>query len=122
MNPCIDCLLAEDEPATRLLLTALLEHAGYRVHAVADGTAAWAALAEAPPPLAIIDWQMPGLDGREVVRRLRAGGGRTWVLMLSGRAGGAQEALEAGADAFMAKPPDLDALLAALAAGAASRA
>jgi DNA-binding response OmpR family regulator len=117
----VPCLLAEDDATTRAMLDALLCFAGYAVIAVPDGTQAWAALASNPPPLAVIDWHMPGMDGVEVVRKLRAvdPDRRTWVLILSGRARPQDEAeaLAAGADAFMVKPPDLDALRAVLRLG-----
>ncbi len=104
-------LVAEDDFTSRRMLTALLERCGHDVEAVADGDAAWAALQVADaPPLAILDWLMPGLDGVEVIRRLRAvdAAEPPYLLVLTTR--DTKEdvitALDAGADDYMVKPFD----------------
>src|SRR5689334_611876 len=86
MDPAI--LIAEDDHASRLALQRRIEGWGYRVTVVADGDAAWERLrGDAAPPIAILDWQMPGVDGLEICRRLRAAqrDRYTYVILLSGR-------------------------------------
>jgi DNA-binding response OmpR family regulator len=115
-------LLAEDERVTRRLLEAHITRFGYDVVAVDDGQAAWDALqARDAPPLAVLDWGMPRLDGPEVCRRLRAAGqaAYTYVLLVTSRAGKSSvvEGLDSGADDFISKPVDPDELRARLRTG-----
>jgi CheY-like chemotaxis protein/tRNA A-37 threonylcarbamoyl transferase component Bud32 len=102
-------LAADDDPALRSVLARALRGWGYEAVAVADGIEAWAILKRPDaPPIAVLDWDMPGLSGLEVCRLLRTTphGHGVYVLMLTGR----QEkddlisALEAGADDFLSKP------------------
>src|SRR3954451_5024138 len=66
-------LIADDNNFYRRALQLTLEEWGYEVLAVADGESAWESLSgPKAPKLAILDWMMPGLDGPEVCRRLRA--------------------------------------------------
>ena len=110
-------LLAEDDPRLSALLVQGLTEAGWQVEAVADGTAAYArALAEDPPDVLLLDWVLPGVDGVTVCRRLRDMGVTTPVLVLTAR-GEVRDrihGLDAGADDYLAKPFDLDELLARL--------
>ncbi len=102
-------LIAEDDPVSRRALEATLAGWGYEVVVTRDGTEAWAVL-EAPgsPGLAVLDWMMPGLDGAEVCRRIRAAGRAEppYVLMLTAkdRPEDAAAGLEAGADDYLVKP------------------
>ena len=104
----MDVVLADDSDVSRRMLAATLERCGHRVTAVADGEAAWAAFEQARPPMLILDWQMPGLDGLEVCRRVRtvAGGLDVFVLMVTGRdtSGHLADALAAGVDDYVTKP------------------
>ena len=73
---------------SRSLLDGVVRGLGYDVVVAPDGHAAWAALTgPAAPRLAILDWQMPGVDGLEVCRRLRAdpATATTYVLLLTGK-------------------------------------
>jgi two-component system cell cycle response regulator len=114
-------LVADDEGVTRHFLDATLRSWGYAVTLARDGNEAWAALAsESGPALAIIDWMMPGLDGLELCRRLRARQDRyVYVLLLSGRGdkGDVVLGLDAGADDYIVKPFQLDELQARLRSG-----
>ena len=65
-------LVAEDDVANRALLARLLERAGYRSIAVADGRDALRAAIEEDPDLVLLDIGLPGLNGLDVCRRLRA--------------------------------------------------
>jgi two-component system response regulator MprA len=99
-------LVVDDEASVREALTLLLDLSGFEVSTATDGSEAVRALASEPPDAVILDVLMPGLDGLEVCRRMRAAGDRTPVLMLtactevSERVAG----LEAGADDYLAKP------------------
>lgn len=102
-------LIAEDDDISRILLEAILRKWGYEVVVTSDGTQAWNALQAADaPPLAILDWMMPGLDGIEICRKVRAreSCSYTYLIMLSAK--GTKEALvmglEAGADDYLDKP------------------
>lgn len=115
-------LVADDHRGNRLLVCQLLEIEGFgRVDAVPSGVAALAAWEATSYDLALLDWHMPGLDGLEVLRRIRAletarSRPRTAVVMVTGRvADGDREAcLAAGADECVAKPYTPDELLDAL--------
>jgi DNA-binding response OmpR family regulator len=116
-------LLAEDEPVSRRLLEATLARFGYEVVTVTDGIQAWQELNGAnPPSLAVLDWSMPGLDGPEVCRRIRAregAHGYTYMLLVTARAAKQDvvEGLSAGADDFISKPVDQAELRARLRVG-----
>ena len=79
-----------------------------------DGNAALAIAHERPPHLVVLDVMMPGIDGLEVCRRLRAANGDLAILMLTGRASvpARIEGLDAGADDYLVKPFAFDELLA----------
>jgi CheY-like chemotaxis protein len=103
-------VVADDEPAIRELLEGLLGHElGFRVVAVPDGEQALRAIAAERPDVVLLDHRMPGLDGFEVARRLRAAEATRGVpiLCISAHADEA-EALEAGCTRFLGKPFDLD--------------
>jgi eukaryotic-like serine/threonine-protein kinase len=102
-------LAADDDEGMARLLNRCLARWGYEPIIAHDGNEAWQLLRqEDAPRIVILDWDMPGLDGLEVCRLLRATahGRNTYVLMLTGR----QDrddligALEAGADDFLSKP------------------
>ena len=104
-------LLAEDEPLTRHLVTRLLQGWDYEVEVVEDGGEALDHLQRPQGSrLAVLDWMMPGLDGIEVCRRLRAGGETeyTYIILLTARTEKADvvAGLEAGADVYITKPFD----------------
>jgi two-component system cell cycle response regulator len=105
----VKVLIAEDEAATRRLLEATLQRWGYTVCVECDGVAAWEALeADGGPRLAIIDGQMPGMDGVEVCRRVRTLPADRYVycILLTSRSGKEEVArgLESGADDYLLKP------------------
>ncbi len=115
-------LVAEDEPVARHLLTRLLTKWGYDVTSVPSGDAAWEVLDQDHSfTLAIFDWMMPGSDGVEIVRRLRAADDRpyTYVLLLTAKneKSEALHALNAGCDDYITKPFDPEELRARLLVG-----
>jgi diguanylate cyclase (GGDEF)-like protein len=104
-------LLAEDEPVSRHLLQVCLTGWGYEIVVVADGTEAWQQLERGDgPSIAIIDWMMPGMDGLEICRRVRAQGREPYVYVLLLTERHQQDdvvaGLKSGADDFMTKPFD----------------
>jgi two-component system response regulator MprA len=109
-------LLVDDEPAVRDAVRRALVLSGYAVDTADGGGAAVAALAAEAPDAIVLDVAMPGVDGLEVCRRLRASGDRTPVLMLTARDAVADrvEGLDAGADDYLVKPFALEELLARL--------
>jgi two-component system, OmpR family, response regulator MprA len=109
-------MVAEDDRAIRVALTTLLEIDGYLVVAFGDGQAAldWITDVESRPDLLILDVMMPLLDGLSLCRRLRSKGDLTPILMVTARTETLDRVsgLDAGADAYIAKPFEPDELLA----------
>jgi DNA-binding response OmpR family regulator len=114
-------LIADDNPVFLGVLKVMLTNWGYEVVAARDGREAWQVLqTENAPRLAILDWMMPGLDGIEVCRLLRAGFGRTvYVLILTAKTQSEDlvTAMQAGADDYVTKPLKSQELRIRLAAG-----
>jgi DNA-binding response OmpR family regulator len=107
-------LVAEDQTDIRELIAMNLRSAGYEVQTVGDGPAALASQAEQASDLLILDLMMPGLDGLEVCKALRARGRTTPILMLTAKATELDRVLglELGADDYLTKPFSLAELLA----------
>jgi two-component system, OmpR family, response regulator MprA len=109
-------LVVDDEPSVREVLARILKVEGFDVATAADGREAVRSQAAAPADAVLLDVLMPGIDGLEVCRRMRDGGDRTPVLMLTAReaVGDRVAGLEAGADDYLSKPFALEELLARL--------
>ena len=99
-------LVVDDEPAVRRALERALRLDKYEVELAVDGEEALDRLAEQPADAVILDVMMPGVDGLEVCRRMRAGGDRTPVLMLTARDAIDDRVLglDVGADDYLVKP------------------
>src|SRR5579862_3723920 len=115
-------LVAEDNLLYRMALQATLTEWGYEVVAVADGLAALEVLERADAPkIAILDWMMPGLEGVEVCRKVRAlrKPEPPYLIVLTSKEGKENlvAALESGADDHIAKPFDRAELKARLRVG-----
>ena len=115
----MNVLLADDDPTMRLLLGKVLEQCGHHVvKAAADGQEAWDFFEGAPQPMVILDWEMPGLNGLDVCRNIRASpyGDQTFILMVTSRdrTEDLTAVLDAGADDYMSKPVTPDNLQARL--------
>ena len=107
-------LVAEDQTDIRNLLVLNLQSAGYEVTEVADGLAALASETARANDLLILDLMMPGMDGLEVCKALRARGCSTPILMLTAKSTELDRVLglELGADDYLTKPFSLAELLA----------
>jgi sigma-B regulation protein RsbU (phosphoserine phosphatase) len=107
-------LVAEDDAVTRKLLESTLGRLGLDVITAADGNAAWNALetlkGKDAPELAVLDWMMPGLEGIQILRRLRTTPGfeLLYVILLTSRTDKEDVAygLAAGANDYIVKPFD----------------
>ena len=99
-------LLVEDDDAIAVALRLHLEDAGYRLHREANGQQAMAAIDRQRWDLVLLDLMLPGADGWEVCRHLRARHADVPVIMLSARSAEAHRVLglELGADDYVAKP------------------
>jgi two-component system response regulator MprA len=106
-------LVIEDEDRIRQFLQRGLAYENYRVDVAPDGPSGLSLARENPPDIVILDWMLPGMDGLEVCRRLRAAGPVPILLLtakdtVSDRVMG----LDAGADDYLVKPFAFDELLA----------
>jgi DNA-binding response OmpR family regulator len=107
-------LVAEDDPVTRKVLAVTLERLGWDVITAKDGNDAWEVFeslkGKGAPELAVLDWMMPGLEGIEICRRLRATPGfeLVYVILLTSRGDkeDLSDGLAAGANDYIAKPFD----------------
>ncbi len=106
-------LLVEDAHELAQVIVRELETAGYATLHAADGDAALALHAHERPDLVILDWMLPGIDGLEVLRRLRQSA-PTLVLMLTARSEDTDRivGLEVGADDYLTKPFNMRELIA----------
>ncbi len=104
-------LVIDDEPAIRRLLKTSLSAEGYEVEEAATGEAGWLQFGKVKPDLVLLDLGLPDIDGREVLKRIR-GVNLTPVIILSIRSDerGKVEALDLGADDYVAKPVGMDEL------------
>jgi CheY-like chemotaxis protein len=122
MTP-LQVLVADDEPVSRAVVGAMLKKAGYDVTYAPDGDQAWTQLnSDRPPAIALLDWEMPGLAGPEVIRKIRARGDQapTYVILLTSRDSSADivAGLKAGANDYVTKPANEDELIARVNVGA----
>lgn len=111
-----EILIVDDEASTRRPLSRALEAGGFLCRQCADGATALAEIERQPPTLLLLDFSMPGLDGAEVCRRVRAHADGTVaqlpIIVMTGHTGDEQEihCLESGADDFVSKPVNLAVL------------
>ena len=114
-------LIAEDERITRRKLQRQLEQMGHDVVATANGWEAWQQFQADPPEMVVCDWEMPEMNGVELVQRIRAAdsNGYVYIVMLTGKSEKQDivAGMEAGADDFVSKPFDRNELRVRLNAG-----
>ena len=106
--------MVDDEPNIVELLSASLRFAGFEVHTASNGTEALARAAAVDPDLVVLDVMMPGLDGFEVMRRMRQEGLNAPTLFLTARDAVADRVngLTLGADDYVTKPFSLEEVVA----------
>ncbi len=113
-------LVVDDQPVNLKLLRVVLERAGYQVRTAVDGEDALRVLAGFRPRLVLMDLQLPGMDGLEVTRRLKADPATRDIVVVAVTAyamkGDAERALAAGCDGYISKPIDTAAVPATVAA------
>ncbi len=109
-------LIVDDEASARSGLEKLLRHEGYTVNTAADGPSALGAFSEAVPQVVVTDLKMPGMDGLELLKRLKDldRGLPVVVVTAFGDVASAVAAMRAGADDYLTKPVDFDALTLAI--------
>ncbi len=105
----MEMLAVEDDPVAGAVLARTLQKLGHEVVTVIDGASALEALERDPVRVVVSDWVMPGLDGLELCRRVRARAGSEYVyfILLTGKLpseANQREAIEAGVDDFLSKP------------------
>lgn len=118
----LSVLVAEDNPVMQTVVKFMLTSWGYDPILTVDGRDAWQILQrDAAPRLALMDWMMPGMEGVEICRQVRAAGREpyTYIVLLSARDSGADlvKAMDAGADDYLRKPFDAQELRVRLKAG-----
>ena len=103
-------LVADDDLVSRLMLRGVVEGLGHECLVAEDGDGAWRAFVEHVPDVLVTDQMMPGLDGLELCRRIRAhdSGSYTFVVLVTSRTANADvlAGMEAGADDYLTKPLD----------------
>jgi len=109
-------LVIEDEAALRAQVTARLTGDGYQCDVTGDGAEGLYLASEYPFDAALVDLGLPGIPGIDIIRRLRAAGSQLPILVLTARSRWQDkvEGLEAGADDYLAKPFEMDELVARL--------
>ena len=114
MSRAYRILVCDDEPAVLRALGVALESHGYAISPTATGEAAVARAASEPPDVVLLDLGLPGIDGRETIRRLRSFLPDTPIIVLSawGEDQTKVEALDLGADDYVEKPFAMPELLA----------
>jgi two-component system response regulator MprA len=109
----MEVLVIEDDDAISDLLRRGLTYEGYSVSVAEDGPAGLRMARDAPPDLVVLDLMLPGIDGLEVCRRLRAADDvPILVLTARGTVSDRISGLDSGADDYMVKPFSIDELLA----------
>ncbi len=115
-------LIAEDDALLRQMLQGQLDASGYELVTAANGLEAWETLQREHFRMLLVDWMMPGLDGPDLIRRIRGAGWNayTYIILLTARSGREDvvEGLNAGADDYVTKPFSQEELLARMGVGA----
>jgi CheY-like chemotaxis protein len=115
MSAALPVLIVDDHPANMKLLSFLLLNAGYDVRMAADATEALQVLQNFHPRVILMDIQLPGMDGLELTRRLKADPAFSAVSIVavtaSAMKGDEEKARRAGCDGYVTKPVDTRSIL-----------
>ena len=115
----VPILAVDDHPTNLKLIATLLASMGYQVQTARDGIEALEAVQRSRPPLILMDLQLPGIDGFELTRRLKADPETRDIVIIAVTAyamkGDEQKALAAGCDGYLSKPIDRKLLMEMLA-------
>jgi two-component system response regulator HydG len=113
MNKPVRVLIVDDESSARSGLARLLQHDGYNVVTAANGDEALGIFAELSPDVVVTDLKMPGMDGLTLLKKLRDFDEELPVIVVTahGEVGNAVAAMRAGAENFLTKPIEFDALV-----------
>jgi CheY-like chemotaxis protein len=107
-------LVVDDNPTNLKLIAYLLQAKGYDVHTATDAERALEQVASVNPALILMDLQLPGMDGLELTRRLKADSATKQIVVIAVTAyamkGDEERAREAGCDGYIPKPVDTRAL------------
>jgi len=104
-------IVDDQEEVVNLLKTHLQRQGSYEVISASNGISAMIEVGRVKPDLLILDVMIPGVDGIEVCRRIKAdSANKTAIIVISSTAESEKNILQAGADVFMPKPPDLEKL------------
>jgi phosphoserine phosphatase RsbU/P len=111
----VKILIAEDEYTTRLMVQVCLENWGYSIESVEDGKKAWDIINQKnPPQIAVLDWEMPGISGIDLCRKIKSldRSSPIHVILLTARdsKNDISQGFEAGADDYITKPFNDDEL------------
>jgi sigma-B regulation protein RsbU (phosphoserine phosphatase) len=110
----VQILIADDDALVRRFLADGLQKLGHDVVPAIDGEQAWSLCEAVHFPVIVTDWKMPGLDGLELCRRVRAVSREkySYIIVLTGVQGRSEflEAMDSGVDDFLTKPVDLERL------------
>jgi CheY-like chemotaxis protein len=115
MQPSIDILIVDDDTEITNMLSEVLTDEGYSVCSALSGAEALSIIRSSPPVLVLLDYWMPVMTGAEVIARLRSGDFPTLPIVLMSANARAETLISTGATAFLAKPFNLDALIACVA-------
>ncbi|MCP3992098.1 MAG: response regulator transcription factor [Actinomycetia bacterium] len=101
-----DVLIVDDEPQVRQVVATYLEREGFSVRSAADGHEALVEIGRQRPDALVLDLMLPGVNGLDVLRKLRDGGDEVPVIVISARGSEPDRVagLELGADDYVAKP------------------
>jgi DNA-binding response OmpR family regulator len=114
MSPNDEILVVDDEVAIVAFIAEFLAEEGYTIRTAYDGAQALETIAAEPPALVLMDYSMPRMTGADVLLQLRQSGSTLPIIVMSAE-GQPEPFLARGANAFLHKPFDLDALLACVA-------
>jgi CheY-like chemotaxis protein len=107
-------LIVDDNPINLKLIRIVLQTRGYTVELASDAEHALAALGDEPPRLILMDLQLPGMDGLELTRRLKAARETRHIAIVAvtsyAMKGDQERALAAGCDGYVTKPIDTERL------------